>query len=550
MTGYKSGFDSLITNMKDEKTISPTISVSSNINKSGMDIKELNKLTDLMMEAGDAGLSSVSKANINDGSFNNPILKLGISDPRSSAATFGMDMITFQRNELTSVYHGCWVFRRIVDRVAQDMWSGGITINSEIPPDDLNRVYKRFNRLRSELIYATEQARIYGGAAALIMVDDGEDDLSKPLNLKKIKKGARISFLITDRWYGLEQSSELVTNFKSKDFGKPKYYSFSTQEFTTNETAHEWIHHSRVLRFTNRRSPKIIEQMLMGWGISELEHIYQDLMNHENTKNSVAALLGKALLEIVKLEGMRGTMSGLSGGNPKSSQMFSAQMAALNNYRTNNNLVFMDKNDEYQREDYSFGGLSDIMESQKDIIAGAAEMPKVLLFGDTKGGLSSDSPAEMEFYAQNILGKQEAEIRPILDKLLPVIFRAEGLEIPADLDYEFESIVGMPQEKKLSQLESVVNTATSLVENGLITKKTALKEIEQQQKVTGFGSNIGDEDYALIEKEQLQEEETPEDDETLDEDEGEVSLPGAQDYTQDVNNVMKTHFLDRFKKKK
>lgn len=493
-----------------------------------------------------------SVVKINDGSFNNRVLNLGLSDPGLSSAEFSTNMITFDRMTITDFYHGSWVFRRVIDKVAQDMWRAGITINGDTDPEGLKKIYKRLSRLRTELIWATEQARLYGGAATLIMVDDGEVDLTKPLNLNKIKPGAKIRLFTVDRWYGLEQSTERVTNISNPDFGLPKYYSFYLDFSTEGGTGSTTItaHHSRVLRWENRRSVRLINQRLLGWGISELEHIYQDLQAYENSKGSSASLVGKALLEIVKLSGLRGAMTGLAMGNGTEQSQLTGQLTALNNFRTNN-LILLDSEDEYHQESFSFSGLSDILEVWKDIIAGAAEMPKVLLYGDTKGGLTSDSPAEMEFYAGTINGKQEEMIRRSLDKLLPIIYKCEGVEIPKDIDYDFESVAETSQSKKLDLVNNVIDNVTKCMDSGLMTHTTALKEIKQVQKITGFGTNISEEDEQLATRMDKEEEQMPNDSESFG-DESEENLE-TDDYTEEIKQVedtlkTKRKFFDRFKK--
>ena len=468
---------------------------------------------------------------LQDGSFNNPVLKLGVSDEATSAAEFLNDMITFQRGEITATYHSCWIFRRIVDKVAQDMWSAGISINGDTDPEDVKRILKRVTRLRPELIYATEQARLFGGAASLVMVDDGEEDLSKPLDIRRIKKGSALRLWTTDRWWNLETSQEVVTNFKSKDFGTPKYYTFMLDYDNGSSSRAIKVHHSRVLRWVNRRSTRIINQRLQGWGISELEHIYQDLKIHENAKNSAGSLVAKALLEIVKVEGMRSAMQGLALGSPASQQMISGTMASVMNFRTND-LVFMDSEDSYQRETFSFTGLPDLLDVQKDIIAGAAEMPKVLLYGDTKGGITSDSPAEMEFYAGTILGKQDEMIRPVLDKLLPIIYACEGVTIPNDLDYDFESIASMSQDKKLNILQQSIQAIQSMVDLGVMTHQTGLEEIQQIQKITGFGSNITERDTELAKQNDTPENAESDGEETLED------MPSMNDDYSDVKDAI------------
>lgn len=440
---------------------------------------------------------------IHDGSFNNPVLKLGLSNESLMSAEFLGDMITFQRWTITAVYHGSWIFRRIIDKVAQDMWSSGISILGDADPDSVKQVQKLLSRLRSYLIWVTEQARLYGGAAALMMVDDGTDDLSKPLNLAGIKPGTPIQLWGTDRWYGMSTSTEKVTNYRSKDFNTPKYYNFFVDDTKTDPSL--CVHHSRVLRFVNRRSVRIMNSRLNGWGISELEHIFQELMNHENAKNAASALVEKALLEIVKVEGLRGVMQGLSTGSSTSQAMLSGQLYGIQQFRTNN-LVLMDKGNEYENYAYSFTGISDLLETQRDSVAGAAEMPKVLIYGDTKGGLTSDSPAELLFYAGTILGKQDEMLRPVLDKLLPVLFACSGVKIPKDLDYEFESIVSNTQGQKSELLNTTVSNIQSLIDLGIMTHETGLKEIQQVQKVTGFGTNLNEKDEELAKNSDIPEE--------------------------------------------
>ena len=487
----------------------PVSSVSAKI----IDNSVVNSETDtLISELYNAQFAAIPKkaTTVHDGSFNNNVLKLGVSDTALSSAEYLCDMITFQRMAITNTYHGSWIFRRIIDKVGQDMWRAGISIESSTDPSDIKRVYKRLARLRPELIWVTQQARLYGGAAALIMVDDGSDSLEKPLNLRAIKKGTPIQLWGTDRWFGLSTSSELVTNYKSRDFNTPKYYNFYIDNVREDgQSSNLKVHHSRVLRFVNRRSTRLINTKLNGWGISELEHIFQDLMIHENAKNSAGSLIEKALLEIVYVDGMRGMMQGLSTGSSAQQTALAGQLASLQNFRTNN-LVLMDKANEYQNFSYSFSGLSELLETQRDIMAGAAEMPKVLLYGDTKGGLTSDSPAEMEFYAGTILGKQEDMLRPVLDKLLPVIYATEGVELPNDLDYDFESISGTSQSQKLELLRDTINAVNTLTENGLMTHETGLMELKQIQKLTGFGTNIQKRDEDLSKQSDIPESEESE----------------------------------------
>ena len=72
---------------------------------------------------------------------------------------------------------------------------------------------------------------------------------------------------------------------------------------------------------------------------------------------------GKSLLEIVKVSGMRGMMSGLSMGNSGAQAQLGAQLSAINNYRNINDLVLIDKDDEYDRKERQLNGLNDLLQN-------------------------------------------------------------------------------------------------------------------------------------------------------------------------------------------
>ena len=485
--------------------------ITAKIKSPSANTEEVNSVARLFDEAVQSGIySGIQSAHrsIRDGSFDNPLMGTGISNAMLSAGHFNLDLISLHRTELLAIYNGSWVLRRAIDKPARDMWSKGIEITYDGESDSLKDVYSKFREVRSDMIFATKLARLFGGSAALMMVDDGETDLSKPLNLNNIRKGSKLNFLITDRYWGLEWSSEKVDDYESPDFGTPMYYSFfleGNQEYQGIK-----VHHSRVLRFVNRRSPQVISQLMQGWGISELEHMLQDLMNYENIKNSISGLLNKALLEIVKLEGMRNTMSGLSAGNAQASQMFSAQMAALNNYRTSNKIVFMDKQDEYDQHAYSFSGLDQILSVYSNQVSGAAEMPEIMLFGTNRAGLNGDKPVELVIYSDKILGDQEDMLQKVVTKLLRVVFRICGLDVPQSLNFEFVRFLEDTTTDKQAVLSMVVNACTSMMDAGMMTRETALEEIISVQKSTGFGIKIDERDKNLAKEMDRMERENPE----------------------------------------
>ena len=435
-----------------------------------------------------------SNVTLQDGYFTNPIQKTGTAAINTMAGYYDMNMITFNRTELTALYHSCWELRKGVDKVAEDMWARGVEIIDSEEPEKLKSLYTWFNRQSSEMIYATAQARLFGGAVTLMMVDDGEKDLSKPLNLDRVKKGSRVNFYSTDRWYGVEQSTEKVDDFRDPSFGEPKYYNFQIEG--SGEMVR--VHHSRVLRWVNKRSTRLVEVQLMGWGVSEVEAVLQDLMNYANVKNSSASLVNKALVEIIKLQGLRGVMTGLAGGNSSASAVLAGQMAAINDFRNSNGVSLLDSSDDYQPHQMQFSGLSDLIEANRPIVAGAFNMPLFYLFGDLKSGVfSSEESPEARMYENFITVRQNEMLYNNVRKLLILGSKVTGIEFEKDFDCTFIPLYDRTEKAKQEELKSVTDNAVALLDAGLITHETALLEIQAAQKRTGFGIHIEERDFDL-----------------------------------------------------
>lgn len=470
-------------------------------------------------------------AEVKDGYFGNPMQRTGTFAPNTMAGFYDMQMITFNRVELTALYHSCWELRKGIDKVAEDMWARGVEIADQEDPLKLKALYTWYARQASEMIYATAQGRLFGGAVTLMMVNDGERDLSKPLNLERVKKGAKVNFYTTDRWYGVEPSEEKVDDFQDPSFNEPKYYTF--QIGAGNDSIR--VHHSRVLRWINKRSTRLVESSLNGWGVSEVEAVLQDLMNYSDVKNSSASLVNKALVEIIKLKGLRSVMTGLAGGNSNASAVLSGQMAAINNFRNSNGVALLDDGDDYQQHEMNFSGLSQLIEANRPIVAGAFNMPLFYLFGDLKSGVfSSEESPEARMYENFIAVRQNEMLYKNVRKLLILGAKVTGTELKEDFDFTFIPLYDRTEKAKQEELKNIVETITNLLDNNIITHETAFLEIQAAQKRTGFGLHLGDKDLRLcqlMDKEQLenpQDEGTDED--AKDEEREMVANPNRKDY--------------------
>ena len=190
---------------------------------------------------------------------------------------------------------------------------------------------------------------------------------------------------------------------------------------------------------------------------------------------------------------------------------------AQNTMMNNNSIQILGEKDDYFTHQYTFGGIADAYDRFMMDVAGACETPVTKLFGRSPAGMNATGESDMQNYYDTIEEKQETTLRPIFDKLLPIVVMSALGAIPDDFDFEFKP-VRKPNDNEMADLASKnTDSVTKAFQAGMISQRTALKELRQQSEQTGMWSNITDED---IEKA---------DDDVVKLDEGMMGMPFGDD---------------------
>ncbi len=194
-------------------------------------------------------------------------------------------------------------------------------------------------------------------------------------------------------------------------------------------------------------------------------------------------------IRILKIDGMDQV---LALGNEKSVQDLYNTVEGMNMLLNNSAMQVLGKDDEYQQHTYTFSGISEVYDRFMMDVAGASGIPVTKLFGRSPAGMNSTGESDMENYFDTIEAAQEAQLRPIFDKLLPVIFTSTLGGVPDDLDFAFNPVRRANDMEKQDlgrkQTTAVIEAYTS----GLIGRKTALKELQQSSLQTDMWTNITD----------------------------------------------------------
>lgn len=422
--------------------------------------------------------------------FSNVLARLGAGTPNLLEGTeYSLQRMSRDFNTLNALYRESWIVRRIIDVIPADMLKNWITITSGLDPDVEKRLSLTLRRtqLIDKLKRGMQWGRLYGGALGVMLVKHQGYDLSQPLQLDWIMPGDFAGLLIFDRWNGVNPSSELIEDISDPDYGFPKYYTVTDPAGGGSVK----IHHSRVIRFTGNTLPFWEEIAEMQWGASVIESIFDELRKRDNVSWNIAQLTFMANIRVLKMQDL-GQL--LAATDNESQAELLRTLEAQNMLLNNMGMQVMDAADGLETHQYTFGGLADCYQQFIMDISGAAEIPVTRLFGRSPSGLNATGESDLQNYYDMIAEKQESYLRPILNKVLPPFIISTLGSLPDDFDFEFDPVAEPTDKERADLAKCGTDNVVAAYNAGLISQRTALKELKQQSERTGVWTNITDED--------------------------------------------------------
>lgn len=469
--------------------------------------------------------------------YSNNAMLLGQADTFGSFDSYDFNGMLYAWPLWTSMYMSSWVFAKIIDRTSSDMVRNGwkISINpqrqyrfiskdgrmyrEDITPEyDMNSVYKKQANVISYIIAATKWMILYGGAALCLLDSSVKDlkDYEKPL--ERIPKSAKLNFVVADRWQGVVASAELVDDDQSPDYNTPKYYSIKMPN-----GLYYRFHHTRVARFVNGDLPNFLKQMLLGWGLPIGTRIFNEINRDERIKNMITSLLSKYNLEIVQTAGMKAYMHGEL--TPEMESDLDYKLAMINRYRHFNSMMFLDKDDMYQRLDGNVGGLYQLFDSNTRAVTGAASMPVVLLYGDQAAGLSGSSFDDLRLWDDHLASERGSKLRKPVEKVTRWLLMSE--DIPTDsYSVQFNSSLPKTMNERIDETRAVLDMYQQLISMKLYDIEMVRNELKERDDLL-LGNQL-----QLTSKEELEEIEEAEEVDEYD-DFGDMG-GGSEDYSEPV----------------
>lgn len=421
-------------------------------------------------------------------SFQNFAARVGLgAGSQHDQSTYGFNFLSRNRTLLESMYRSSWVVGQAVDVVADDMTREGINMQGLTGPEETEELNQVLDDLQvwDKLNETIKWSRLYGGAVAVMMIDG--QNISTPLNTKTIAKGQFKGLLVLDRWMVLPDLQDLVTEY-GPDYGMPKFYDVITDSVGL---VNQRIHYSRILRFDGVKLPywQAIAENL--WGQSVIERLEDRLTLFDSATLGAGQLVYKAHLRTYKVEKLRELIA--TGGRAYDALV--KQIQQIRMWQSNEGMTLMDAKDTFETHQYSFTGLDSVLLQLGQQLSGALGIPLIRLFGQSPAGLNATGESDLANYYDNINQQQEGRLRSPLHRLLEVVSQsALGKPLPTSFKFDFASLWQMDDKTKAEVANTTADAVTKVEEAGLITRKTALKELRQSSEVTGIFSHITDEE--------------------------------------------------------
>ena len=374
--------------------------------------------------------------------------------------------------QLESLWRDNWIANKICIKRPEDMvrnWREIFSNNLDSKQLDAFTKFERKLKLRETLTKALQWSSLYGSVGLLIVTDTGAVNMGAPLQpTERLKR-----LVILPKWK-IGATTMRDNDVLSSNFGKHNEY----QIFGGNESI--TVHHSRLIIINANDAPLSENEI---WGISDLEKILDVLKRFDIASANVGDLIFESKIDIFKIAGLSDKIA--AGMENDVANL----IAAVQSIKSATNSLLLDAENEYDRKELTFSGLKDLITEFRNAVAGAADMPVTILFGQSVSGLASGDE-DIQNYHESIHRLQETRLRPIFEMIDPLICNELFGNMPADWWFEFVPLTTVKQEQQINMLNTFATASNTLIQNGIVSEYQVANELRE----SGLFANISAED--------------------------------------------------------
>lgn len=391
----------------------------------------------------------------------NVVSGLGTSKSKRSHDCWEYDVFN-NWEQLDACYQSNWIARKIVDTRAEDM----------------TREWRKIKSQQAEEITSLEQelcvpihfqdaeawARLYGGAGILMLTGQ---DLTKPLNVNKIKRGSLERLIVFDR-HEMGGTTINTSNILADNYLQPETY--------TIQGGGQHIHWTHFIRMFGDRLPRRQMMLTQGWGDSTLRKCLSDIEDFVAATGGIAELMREANVDVITREGLNDDLASDQDDEITDRYALFSQMKSIVN------MALLDSTEVYDRKTLALSGVAPIIEQFMTWISGAADTPLTRLFGTSAKGLNATGDGDERIYYDSIRANQIKKFTKPLRHFDEVMVRSALGSFPADYDYTWNPL-SQPNTVEIAQAEQLTAQKDIIyLDSDVITKSQIQRNLQANEE--------------------------------------------------------------------
>lgn len=332
-------------------------------------------------------------------------------DPLSMTRITGDPLL--DQGTLESLFSGDGLARRIVEMPADEMTRSWFRIEGEggeAVSDHLETI-----NARGAFVNSAVWARLYGGAVAVILLEDGLT-LAEPVDDARIRRV--IGIKVFDRYrVTLSHGDELSADPIRALDGIPAIINVKPPRGGGAMRVHE----SRCVFIPGVRLPEMARAANGGWDASVLQGAVTPLLRYNTGLNNATALMRDFVQSVLSVKGLTQMLA--SGRE----SVVRDRLALLDLSRSLLNTMIIDADGEaYSKSSSSVAGIPDLIDRFIEHLSSVTGIPVNKLVGRSAAGLNATGAAETRNWYDALSAEQHRVLSPLAERVVGLIYASMG----------------------------------------------------------------------------------------------------------------------------
>ena len=405
--------------------------------------------------------------------FKNLITNLGVRGRDRTTANQVAATYLVSYPELTALYVGDGISKRIVDMPSNDATRGGWDIEGD--PDGKLVAHLESIGAVKEFTNALKWQRLYGGAITIMLWDDGLplDSVFKFDPKRKLKLKGMRTHSPAEIWF---MPTDVDLDPTSLRYGRPEYFTVRRvmgQPFV--------VHYSRLIEWQGSTAPNksdaAMDMYRRYWGFGVMQALMQSLSDLGVSWSAVSNLFQESVIGKYKISNLENLLA------EKDYEAVHARMINLELSKSVLKGVLLGAEEEYSRDSLPFTGVADVLDRLMMRVASEVGIPVSLLYGRSAGGMNATGEGDARMYYDSVEAIQNDELKPRILQLAAYVapYTIPGINLE-ELAVKFRPVWSMSEKERTECVYKQAQADSLMVTNRIL----SAKEVRRNRFVGGY----------------------------------------------------------------